>query len=210
MQRLITLMLVLNININFSQEIVPDNYTFENGVINNRTYTCNKFDWKISFPEGTTVTTLNRVDELNSKGYEAVKKETPSGIQIQKSQSHLIGFSFSKYNYLLASFESLKGTKQMTFEEHQKFISKLLEDTYSKMEPLKMTQSVSYEKLGVYNFYIIKGEVFDKRNDKLLLTQLLYNAFIDDNLFSVSINYTDENYGQILINNFKESLSKKK
>ena len=208
-QLIIFLLLIFSINKSQSQ-IVLDNYVFENGIVENRTYTCNKFDWKISFPEGTTITSMNRVNELEEKGYEAVKKEVPNGIQVTKNRPHLIGFSFSKYNYFLASFENLSGTVKMTFEEHQKFSSKLMEDTYSKIEQLKVTQSVVYDKIGKHNFYIIEAKVFDKKTDKLLLTQLLYNAFIENNLFSVSINYNDHEKGKILIDNFVNSLSKNK
>jgi hypothetical protein len=73
-------LLILNSGISQSQ-IVMDSYVFENGIVKNRMYTCNKFAWEIKFPEETTITSMVRINELEKKGLEAIKNDVPDGIQ---------------------------------------------------------------------------------------------------------------------------------
>jgi hypothetical protein len=180
---------------------VPENGKVENGI-----YTCNRFNWKISIPEGYKITDLKRTEELENKGYVALNKEVPNGIKVNKHPTQLIGFEIGKYDYFKSSFESLIGTKKMTLEEHKKFGEQLLKDTYAKIKELKFELTSSDLQLGKYSFYKIQVRLYNAKNDKLLLTQELYNSFINDHLFSVSINYTNEEVGMLLNYTFKKSL----
>ena len=182
---------------------VPENGKIENGI-----YICNRFDWKISIPEGYKITDQKRTEELENKGYEALNKEMPNGIRVNKHPTQLIGFEIGKYDYFKSSFETLIGTKKVTLEEHKKFGEQLLRDTYSKVKELKFELTSTDLKLGKYNFYKIQIRLYNAKNDKLLLTQELYNSFINEHLFSVSINYTNEEVGMLLNYTFEKSMDK--
>lgn len=183
--------------------VVPENGKVENGV-----YTCNLFDWKIEIPQGYVITDVKRIEELEKKGYEVVKKEVPKGMQVRQNRPHLIGFEIDKRNNFSSSFETLEGTKKQTLEENKNFVAKLIDDTYSKVESLKFELNKSDQKIGKYDFYKIQVKLYNAITDKLLLTQEFYNSFIDNHLFSVSINYTNENVGMLLNYNFIKSLNK--
>jgi hypothetical protein len=182
---------------------VPENGKIENGI-----YICNMFDWKIEIPQGYLITDVKRIEELESKGYEAVKKEVPNGTQIRQNRPHLIGFGIDKRNNFSSSFETLEGTKKVTLEESKNFVAKLMSDTYSKIEGIKFELNKSDMKIGKYNFYKIQVRLYNAKTDELLLTQEFYNSFIDDHLFSASMNYTTENVGMLLNYNFMKSLEK--
>lgn len=183
--------------------VIPENGKVENGV-----YTCNLFDWKIEIPQGYVITDVKRIEELEKKGYEVVKKEVPKGMQVRQNRPHLIGFEIDKRNNFSSSFETLEGTKKQTLEENKNFVAKLIDDTYSKVESLKFELNKSDQKIGKYDFYKIQVKLYNAITDKLLLTQEFYNSFIDNHLFSVSINYTNENVGMLLNYNFIKSLNK--
>jgi hypothetical protein len=157
-------------------------------------------------PEGYKITDQKRTQELENKGYEALKKELPNSIKVNQHPTQLIGFEIGKYDYFKSSFESLVGTKKFTLEEHKKFVEQLLRETYSKVKELKFELTTSDIKLGKYNFYKIQIRLYNAKNDKLLLTQELYNSFIDEHLFSVSINYTNEEVGMLLNYTFEKSM----
>lgn len=178
----------------------------ENGKINNGTYVCNRFDWKITIPDGYEIIDQKRIEELENKGYKALKEELPNGVKVNPHPTQLIGFGIDKYNYFISSFESLAGTKKVTLEEHKIFGEQLLRDTYSKIKELKYELTSSDIKLGKYNFYKIQIRIYNAKNDRLLLTQELYNSFINENLFSVSINYTNEEVGMLLNYTFEKSM----
>ena len=152
----------------------------ENGKIENGTYICNRFDWKITIPEGYEIIDQKRIEELENKGYKALKEELPKGIKVNPHPTQLIGFGIDKYNYFKSSFESLAGTKKFTLEEHKKFVEQLLRDTYSKVKELKFELVSSDIKLGKHNFYKIQIRLYNAKNDNLLLTQELYNSFINE------------------------------
>lgn len=211
---LITL-LFASINLSFSQnrketktiansdsKVIID--TPENGKIENGYYICNKFDWKITVLEGYKITSIERVRELENKGHQLMKEA--SNVTINPHPTHLIGFELDKYNYFSASFESLQGKKNFTFEEHKKFVEQLFKDSYSMVKELKFEIVTSDMKIGKYNFYKIHIKLFSAKTSTLLLTQELYNSYIDNNLFSASINYTNQNVGNALNNNFIKSL----
>jgi hypothetical protein len=181
---------------------VPENGKLENGI-----YSCNLFDWKITIPENYKITDIKRTEELENKGYEAAKNANP-GIKVNPHPTQLIGFEKDKYNTFKASYESLVGKKKMTLEEHKTFSEQLLSETYSKIKELKFELSSSDIKLGEYSFYKIQIRLYNAKNDKLLLTQELYNTYIDNHLFSVSIGYTNVEDGILLNYTFTKSLEK--
>ena len=214
--KFISLLLLLFSNFIFSQEktiSLNDNASSnpdvaelpENGKIENNVYTCFRFDWKIKIPESYVVTDVKEIEEVEKKAFEATKNSLPKGTK--QNRPHLIGFGLDKRNTFSSTFEPLAGSKTTSFEEHKNFMIKLLNDTYSKIETLKYDVSSSNMKIGKYDFYRVQTRLYDAKTNELLLTQDLYNSFIDNNLFSVNINYNNPNIGMLLTQNFISSLN---
>jgi hypothetical protein len=179
----------------------------ENGIIENGIYKCNLIDWNIRIPENFTVRTLKQKEDLEQVGYDKVKGNTPDGIEVRKNRSDLIGFEIDERNYFSSSFESLEGTKKISLIEHQKFVNELLSNTYSKIDGIEFENNLNTEKIGEYDFYTIETKIFNAKTKELVLTQWIYNSFVGENLFSISINYTDERVYEILDSNFRKSLT---
>ncbi|QBZ98260.1 hypothetical protein [Flavobacterium sangjuense] len=201
------LILLLSSNFIFSQETndkevltaTPTEET-ENGKIENSVYTCYRFDWKIKIPMNYVITDVKKVEELQKKGL-------PGGIIAKPTSPHLIGFEVDKRNTFTAAFESLAGSQITSLEEHKNFIIKLMNDTYSNIETLKFDLTSADMKIGKYDFYKVQTRLYDPKTGELLLTQDLYNSFINNNLFSVNINFNNPNIGRLLTDNFISSLS---
>ncbi len=155
----------------------------ENGKLENNVYNCYKFDWKIKIPLNYEIT------------------------NVKQNKPHLIGFGVDIRNNFTSSFESLTGTQITSLEEHKKFMIQLLNDTYSNISTLKFALNSSIMKLGNYDFYKIETKLYDPKTNELLLTQDLYNSIINNNLFSVNINYNNPNVGKLLTDNFMSSFS---
>ena len=196
----------------YSQEKVvtidPEGIIIEevtNGKIENNIFICNLFDWKIAIPEGFKVTELKTAEELQNKGYTFIKNNAPEGTVVHSTPPILIGFERNKYNYFSSSYESLKGDKKVTLEEHKNFSVQLLTNTYTKIKELKSEIKASNLKLGPRQFYKITIRLYNAKNDMLVLTQEIYNTFINNHLFSASINYTNEITGMLLYYSLKKS-----
>lgn len=211
----ICLLLLISTNFIFSQEksVLFSNKkpltldTPVNGKLDNGIYVCNRFKWAITIPDGYEITDPKKIEELENSGYEAINKEGSNTLNLNPHPTHLIGFGIDEYNYFTSSFELLVGISN-SLEEHKKNSEQLLIDTYSKIKELKYELSVSDMKIGKLNFYKMQIRLYDSKTDKLLLTQEIYNTFIDNHLFCVSINYTNETIGMLLNYNFIKSLEK--
>ena len=180
----------------------------ENGEIENGIYKCKLFDWQIKIPDGYEIRLLKVEQDLEEIGYNAAKENLPNGVKARKNRPYLVGFEIDESNYFSSSFEPLEGTKKMTLSEHQEFIANLIKDTYSDIKGIKSDQQLDNKKIGEYDFYIIKERIYNEKTDELLLTQLIYNTYVKNHLFSISINYSSEYNGKILIENFEQSLTK--
>lgn len=202
--KFIFLSLLITSNFIFSQEKVTESHADEtlnvkpkgvspNGRIENGTYTCLKFNWKMQIPSGYQM--------------DAATVILPNGTIISQNPSHLIGFGIDGRNTFLASLESLTGSQIKSLEEHKDFMIQLFNDTYSKIETLKFELSSATMKIGNYDFYKIQTKLYDPKTKELLLTQDLYNSFIDNHLFSVNINYNNLKVGKSLTEIFTGSLS---
>jgi len=213
--KFILVLLFISFNYSFSQEkIIKTNGNEiitvdreENGKVENGIYTCNKINWNIKIPEKYTITELTEIEKLEQKGNGEIKKNISDKSTIQK-RIHLIGFALNSQNTFSAGLNSLKNTKKVTFEEHKKFTTELLKNSLSKIENARFEFNVSDVKIGKYKFYKIKIEGYNKSNNKLVLTQVYYNSFINEYLFGVLINYNNENEGKMLEENFINSLKK--
>jgi len=84
-----------------------------------------------------------------------------------------------------------------------------LNNFFSKIKEVKAILNSSNFKIGKYDFYRIQTKVYNLDTGELIITQELYNSFINTNvLFRVIINYVNETDGKILIDNFISSFKK--
>lgn len=211
--KFITALLLISINLTFSQEKVirlNGNETLtinnpENGKIENRIYSCNRFVWKIKIPESYAVLETKELEELENKGNAEIKKRNENA-KLQNS-THLIGFTDSK-NSFTSSFNPLDGLKKISLEEHKKLTIENLKQAFSTIKNAKFEFTTSDVKIGKHQFYKIKVEGFNASNNILVFTQIYYNSFINDHLFSTLIGFSDKNQGLLLENNFLSSIDK--
>ena len=176
----------------------------ENGKIENGKYKCNLFKWEIEIPSDFTITTQERMKQLEKKAYAAIQENTTVGKIVSREPNHLIGFEKDKYTIFVATYQSLEGTKKLSLEEHKNFSAKVVEETYSG-KGIKFDLVKNDLKLGVHNFYKIIVHLYHPKTDQLLLTQEIYTAHINDHLFTAAIYYQDEKLGTILSHNFVKS-----
>jgi hypothetical protein len=214
-RKFIIALILISFNYSFSQDKIiktngneiitadrENNVKVENGI-----YTCTKINWSIKIPEKYTVTELTEIEKLEQRGNSEIKKNISEKSIIQK-RIHLIAFGLNSQNTFSAGLNSLKNTKKVTLEEHKKFTTELLKNSVSKIENARFEFNVSDVKIGKYEFYKIKIEGYNKSNNKLVLTQIYYNCFINEYLFGALINYNNENEGKMLEENFINSFEK--
>ena len=212
--RFIITLLILS-GIGFSQEkiitsngneiITVDN--FVNGKIENGVYICDKFDWKIKIPESYSISKIKQLEETEAKGNAELKKNLPEATKLQR-RIHLIGFELNTQNSFSASLNALENTKKMSLEEHKKFTVDLLKQAFGQIKNARFDIKTFDIKIGKYNFYKILVEGFNVSNNRLIISQIYYNSYIENYLFGVLISYNSEKEGKMMEDNFLNSLNK--
>ena len=213
--RFIIAILLVSTNIIFSQEkTITTNgneivtvHNFESGKVENGVYVCDKFNWKIKIPENYTISKTKELEETEAKGNAGLKKNLPDGSKFQK-RIHLIGFELDSHNLFLASLNSLENTKKMSLEEHKKFTVDLLKQSCGQIKQARFEFKTYDIKIGKYTFYKIAVEGFNVSNNKLVISQIYYNSYIENYLFGVLITYNNEKEGKLMEDNFLSSLDK--
>jgi len=150
---ILLLLTILLTSCNSNSQGIKDNGKIENGI-----YTSNRFDWKIKIPNGYEIRTVKDEQDLEEVGYDTVKDNVPDGMTVRKNRPYLVGFGIDEKNYFSASFEPLEGTKKMTLTEHQKFVAKLLSDSYATIKGIKSEQELENKKIGDYDFNLINEQ----------------------------------------------------
>jgi hypothetical protein len=192
-KQILSILLILTFFASIAQEkIIADT----NGKIENGHFICSKFNWKIKIPENYKVTNENDLDKLDQEGKEQINKSTNSNNKFQRRE-HLIGFEKNSKNTFSASYNVLSESDN-SLENHKRTSLNLLKQTYSTVKGARFEYSTSDEKIGEFQFYRIKIEGFRSDNGELVLTQVYYNSFIENNLFGVLISYNDVNEGKML------------
>lgn len=214
--KFIITIVLMSTNFIFSQEkiirtngneiITVDNS--ENGKVENGVYVCDIFEWKIKIPENYVISKNKELKETEAKGNAELKKNLPYGSKLQK-RIHLIAFELNSSNTFSASFNSLENTKKMSLEEHKNFTVDLLKQSCGQIKNARFEFKTSDIRIGKYKFYKITVEGFNASNNKLVLSQIYYNSYINNKLFGVLISYDNAKEGKILEDNFLSSLDNK-
>ncbi len=176
----------------------------EDGKIEDGKYKCNLFDWQIEIPSDFTITSKERIKQLEDKGYEAMKENSSEGKNISPESRTLISFEKDKYNTFAATYETLEGKKKMSFEEYKSFMFKLLQETYSR-KGMKFDIVNNDVKLGKYDFNKILVHLYHPKTGELFYTQEIYFTIINNHLYTGAVSYLNENLGAILTQNFIKS-----
>ncbi|MEO0038427.1 MAG: hypothetical protein RIQ59_1638 [Bacteroidota bacterium] len=202
--------LLISTNIIFSQEkiiktngneiITVDNV--ESGKVENGIYTCYMFDWKIKIPENYNVIDTKKLEELERNGNNEITKRTDN-VKVQNTIA-LIGFSLDKKNSFSSNFNPLSEPKY-NLEEAKKASVANLNKILSTIKGAEFKYTTTDVKIGKYQFFRIKVEGFNS-NNQLLITQIYYNAYVQNHLFGVLITYNNEKEGNVMEANFVSSL----
>jgi hypothetical protein len=201
--------LLISTNIIFSQEkiiktngneiITVDNV--ESGKVENGIYTCYMFDWKIKIPENYNVIDTKKLEELERNGNNEITKRTDN-VKVQNTIA-LIGFSLDKKNSFSSNFNPLSEPKY-NLEEAKKASVANLNKILSTIKGAEFKYTTTDVKIGKYQFFRIKVEGFNS-NNQLVITQIYYNAYIQNHLFGVLITYNNEKEGNVMEANFVSS-----
>jgi hypothetical protein len=116
----------------------------------------------------------------------------------------LIGFSLDKKNSFSSNFNPLSEPKY-NLEEAKKASVANLNKILSTIKGAEFKYTTTDVKIGKYQFFRIKVEGFNS-NNQLLITQIYYNAYVQNHLFGVLITYNNEKEGNVMEANFVSSL----
>ena len=179
----------------------------KNGKVENNVFTCNRFDWKITIPDNCLQMDMEMSQRVRDLGPEAMKEMELSGRKLKRNPNYLIGFGLDNVNTFNATMEPIDKSQPTDLALHKTFTLRQYNKSFLDNESHILESSSSLIRIGKYDFYRIYGRIYNAKTNELEMIQEIYNCFIGNNLFSVTINYDDEKTGKELVANFKSSLN---
>lgn len=183
--------------------VQPDaNKQIDEGKIEGNMYHSKEIGWSIEIPEGSEITMKDRI-LANERETRAVIKRA-SGVTMDVSKViHLISFRKDADNVFESTAEPFKDERPGAYEQHNRFVYKLLYDAYLKLG-ISVDTSSGMETIDGLHFYTFNITAYAPGR-KVILNQVLYNRLINGYDFAVSINYNNPFDKEILLRTLQHS-----
>lgn len=185
---------------------IDPNKQVDQGTVSENVYSNEEIGWTIEIPEGWQVMSRDQLDKNLEQGSEAV--EEALGAEIDYSQlKYLISFQKNPFNIFQSSAEKFELEYEGEWEENNENLKAILYETYAQQGIIADTSSSTMQIDGldfkVFNI-VISGP-----DGEAILTQEVYNRYINGYDFSVNINYNSPEDKERMMESWKNSSFKK-
>lgn len=181
----------------------PDpNKQVDEGTVKGSTYHCPEVGWTINIPDGWDVTTKDKLDELDTKGKEAIAK-TFSGDVDTKDLKHLISFQKNQFNMLSSTAQPFKEDSAGDYEQQNKALYVLVYETFTA-QGIKADTASGKETIQGIEFNKFTADIHGPDGD-IIMHEIMYSRFINGYDFGANINYNNDDDKKIMMDAFKNS-----
>src|SRR5262249_558338 len=108
-----------------------------------------------------------------------------------------------KFNTFLSTSEPFPSDKPDAFDDNCAAVNKMIYDAYTS-QSIRTDTSSGVELIRGRRFNVFHATLYSKEG-KVILQQLLYTRLIDKKVFSVSINYNNEEDKKAMVDAFTQS-----
>jgi len=184
---------------------VDPNKQVDEGAVKGETYVSQDMGWTVVIPKGWNVVSRDQTEANERKGAEAVKKSSHTDIDVSEMK-HLISFQKDKFNSFMSSSEPFPDDRPGAFDENCAAVNKMIYDAYAS-QGIRSDTSTSVEVIHGHRFNVFHTTLYSSEG-KVLLRQMLYSKLINKKIFSVTINYNNEDDKKVMMDAFMNSTFK--
>lgn len=166
------------------------------------TFQSHKIGWAITIPDGYSIMSDDKINDMNAKGKAAIENVYDSAITID-SLINLLTFSKDAFNMLGSTIEPFREEYPGEYAENNKGIQQLIYETY-KSQGIKADSSSGMETIAGVKFHVFYTTIYAP-DGKVILNQILYSTLRKGYDFGVHINYNKPEEKEILLKAFRNS-----
>lgn len=181
------------------------NKQVDEGAVKGDSYVSQDMGWTIVIPKGWNVVSSDQTEANEKKGAEAVKKSSHTDIDVSELK-HLISFQKDRFNSFMSSSEPFPDDRPGAFDENCAAVNKMIYDAYAS-QGIRADTSTSVEVIHGNRFNVFHTMLYSSEG-KVILRQLLYSRLIHKKIFSVTINYNNEDDKKTMMDAFTKSTFK--
>ena len=180
----------------------------DSGFINSdNIYENKEIGWQMPIPSGWRIMTVDQRDVMNERGKKAIENSVASTVDTD-GLKNLLAFQKDKKNIFNSTSQPFAEEYEGEWIENQEEVKRVLTETYEQYGIRLEASDITTENIGGIDFHVFHLKVFLPNNE--VLVQYMYSTYINGLDFGVNINYTNEKYGQEMLEAFKKSRFKQK
>jgi hypothetical protein len=155
----------------------------------NRTYTSQEIGWTMTIPDGWQITSIDRLEELDRKGLEAIEK-TVNGSIDYSGLKHLVSFNKDKFNIFQSTIEPFKEEHAGEWDENNRALREVILTTYKQQGIRAAATDISTETIDGIVFQKYEVTIYGPGGE-VIIKQLMYSSLVNGYDFGAAITYNN-------------------
>jgi hypothetical protein len=191
------------ISFNTCKDSDPNKHIDE-GIIKEGTYHSKEIGWTINLPEGWEVIDSRKQAALQKRGMDAIGSANDITVDVS-GLKNLITFKKDIFNSFLSTSESIEFENEAAWSDNIETVKNYLIATYQNEGIDHDASDTVTEMIDGLEFKTYTFRLYDPKNGKIILNQLVYARYINGFDFGVCINYNNEDDKAVMLEAFKNS-----
>jgi hypothetical protein len=164
------------------------NIAFDAGTLDSSIYSNSEIGWTMRIPNGWTTISRDDQAQTTQSGLEVVASATGQEIDYS-GLMHLISFQKNRFNQFQSTIEPYNTEELGDWIEHNKFVYKLVYDTYEN-QGMKVDTSSTTDKIDNRVFQLFRMKLYGP-DGNIILFQDMYTRLIKGYQFGAILNYNN-------------------
>jgi hypothetical protein len=198
--------LLLIIAINGCQQKSSEREENKVAKVNGNVYKNESLGWQIQIPDSFNLISQDKMDEFDQQGRDIIGLSEEEVAQYNNGLEHLVSFGKDDFNIFAATAEPFEIMYEGEYEDNNRLLNELIYQTFVN-QGLTIDTSSSNVVIDELEFMSFKTNIYDPSGE-IIITQELFNRYINGYDFSVNINYNNDADKSAMLNAWKTSTFK--
>ena len=166
-------------------------------------YVSQEIGWRMPLPDNFEVIDHQRVEEMNSRGRDAMEQASNQSFDFS-TLKNLLSLKQDQFNTFLSTSEKFDTSVGYSWEENNELVRQLIIDTYQNQGINADVSELRTEQIDGLDFRLIEIDLYGP-DGGLVMNQLMYSRLINGYDFGVNINSTNDDSKRELMEAFRRS-----
>ncbi|MEZ5008211.1 MAG: hypothetical protein R2753_08700 [Chitinophagales bacterium] len=198
--------LLLNLSIVSCKQKSSESDGNKVALVDTSIYKNESLGWQITIPDSFNIISEDKMNEFDQQGRDIVGLSEEEVEAYNNGLQHLVSFGKDDFNIFAATAEPFELMYEGEYEDNNRLLNELIYQTFVN-QGLSIDTSSSNVVIDELEFMSFKTNIYDPAGE-LIITQELFNRYINGYDFSVNINYNNDEDKSAMLNAWKTSTFK--